>query len=121
MTIQQKAALTGRLTKACFFGLLALYTLRFMILAPASSEHPWVIWLLYTLPLLGFAPAVLKGTPRPHAWLCFVLLLYFTGAVLTAIQPKLAIYGWIECGLIATLFTSAMMFARWQSQSLKAH
>ena len=119
MTLDTKARLSGLITQLSFFGLLIFYTLRFLYLAPAPTEHPWVIWLIHLLPLIGFSPAVIRGTPRPHAWLCFVLLLYFTGSVLTAIQPHLAIYGWIESLLIVTLFTSAMLFARWQSQYLR--
>lgn len=120
MHLSQKASLAGWITRLTYIGLLAFYSVRLLILAPASSNNPWVIWLIYFLPLLGFAPAVLTGKPRPHAWLCFMLLLYFTGAVLTAIQPTLAIYGWIESLLICVLFISAMMFARWQSQYLRS-
>lgn len=120
MDLQTKARTLGLITRLSFFALLIFYTLRFLWLAPAASEHPWVIWLIYLLPLSGFLPAVIKGTPRPHAWLCFVLLVYFTGAVLTAIQPRLAIYGWIESLLITLLFVAAMLFARYQSRYLRS-
>jgi len=108
------------ITRITFIALLVFYTLRFNWWAPASSDHPWVIWLIYMLPLIGFTPAVLRGKARPHAWLCFVLLIYFLGAVLTAIQPKLAMLGWIESLLLVVLFSSAMLFARWQSQWLRS-
>ena len=48
-----------------------------------------------------------------------MLLLYFLGSVLTAIQPHLAVYGVIEVLLISILFTAAMMFTRWQSRWLR--
>lgn len=120
MTLHSKAKISGLITQLSFFGLLGFYTLRFLWLAPASSANPWVIWLVYLFPLIGFTPAVIKGTPRPHAWLCFVLLLYFLGAVVTATQPHLAVVGWVESLLLVVLFTAAMMFARWQSQWLRA-
>lgn len=119
MTYKSKAALSGMITKVSFFGLLILYTVRFLWLAPSSGEHPWVIWLVHILPLIGFTPYIVKGVPRPHAWLCFVLTLYFLGAVLSAIQPQIAVYGFIEVLLIITLFSAAMMFARWQSRWLR--
>ena len=120
MTLESKARISGMITRITFIALLVFYTLRFNWGAPASSDHPWVIWLIYMLPLIGFTPAVLRGKARPHAWLCFVLLIYFLGAVLTAIQPKLAMLGWIESLLLVVLFSSAMLFARWQSQWLRS-
>jgi uncharacterized membrane protein len=69
------------------------------------------------LPLLAFAPVVIKGKPRGHAWLCFVLLLYFLEAVIAAlIPPPTRWLGLIDCTLLVTLFTSAMLYARWRSQ-----
>ena len=120
MTLESKAKTTGLITRLSFLLLILFYTLRFLWLAPASSANPWVIWLIYLLPLIGFTPAVLSGKPRPHAWLCFVLLVYFLGAVITATQPNLALFGWIEVILLVTLFNSAMLFARWKSQWLRS-
>ena len=120
MTLESKAKATGVITRLSFLLLLLFYSLRFLWLAPASSANPWVIWLIYLLPLIGFTPAVLSGKPRPHAWLCFVLLVYFLGAVITATQPNLALLGWIEVILLVTLFNSAMLFARWKSQWLRS-
>jgi uncharacterized membrane protein len=120
VTLESKARLSGQITRLSFIGLLLFYTARFLWLAPASSANPWVIWLVYLIPLIGFTPSVLSGKPRPHAWLCFVLLIYFLGAVVTATQPNLALYGWIEVLLLVILFNGAMLFARWQSQWLRA-
>jgi len=120
VTLESKAKTTGLITRLSFLLLILFYTLRFLWLAPASSANPWVIWLIYLLPLIGFTPAVLSGKPRPHAWLCFVLLVYFLGAVITATQPNLALFGWIEVILLVTLFNSAMLFARWKSQWLRS-
>jgi uncharacterized membrane protein len=120
VTLESKARLSGQITRLSFIGLLLFYTARFLWLAPASSANPWVIWLVYLIPLIGFTPSVLSGKPRPHAWLCFVLLIYFLGAVVTATQPNLALYGWLEVLLLVILFNGAMLFARWQSQWLRA-
>ena len=116
MTLQSKALISGLLTKLTFFGLIVFYTLKFFLLAPA----PLSVWVFYMVLLVGFTPAVIKGTPRPHAWLCFVLLIPFIISILNASTPKLAMLGWIEASIVSALFTSAMLFARWQSQWLKA-
>ena len=115
MTLESKARLSGLITQLTFFGLIIFYTLRFFVWAPA----PISVWVFYMVLLVGFTPAVLKGTPRPHAWLCFVLLVPFIISILNASTPKLAMLGWIEALLVSILFTSAMLFARWQSQWLR--
>lgn len=119
MTLSCKTRFSRVLTLASYFGLLLLFTAWYLIIAPANADRPWVIWLIHLLPLLAFAPAVVKGNPRGHAWLCFVLLLYFMEAVLAALTPAHLVLGLIECALTAILFTSAMMFARWQSRLSK--
>ncbi|KAA0875797.1 DUF2069 domain-containing protein [Nitrincola tapanii] len=116
MTLAQKAKLSLRITQVTYAALLLLFTLWYLWLAPAKSEHPWVIWLVHLLPLLGFLRVVIKGDARGHAWLCFLLLFYFLGAVLASLMPLTRWLGLIESGLLMLLFTSAMMFARWQSQ-----
>ncbi|MBP0048067.1 DUF2069 domain-containing protein [Marinobacterium sp. AK62] len=115
-----KTSISRALVLISYFGLLALFTLWYLWLAPASSEHPWVIWLVHVLPLGAFAPVVVKGAPRGHAWLCFVLLLYFLEAVIAAMVPTTRWLGLIDCLLLVTLFTSAMLFARWRSQLTRA-
>jgi uncharacterized membrane protein len=120
MQLACKTRASRLLTLASYFGLLLLFTLWYLWLAPAQSDHPWVIWLVHVLPLLAFAPVVVRGNPRGHAWLCFVLLFYFLGAVLAALVPPTRWLGLAEALLLATLFTSAMMYARWKSQLMRA-
>lgn len=116
MTLAQKAKLSHQVSKFSYFALLILLTLWYLVIAPAKTEHPWVIWLVHFLPLFAFVRIVLRGDARGHAWLCFVLLLYFIGAVFATMMPLTRWLGLTEAILISVLFTSAMMFARWQSQ-----
>ncbi|MBR9883547.1 MAG: DUF2069 domain-containing protein [Oceanospirillales bacterium] len=120
MSLACKTRASRWLTLSSYFGLLILFSLWYLVLVPAKSEHPWVIWLIHMLPLMAFLPVVLKGQPRGHAWLCFVLLLYFMEAVLAALVPNTRWLGLIESLLLATLFTSAMLYARWKSQLKRA-
>lgn len=116
MTLARKAALSRAITRISYIALLLLFTLWYLLIAPAATANPWVIWLVHLLPLLGFAPVIISGNPRGHAWLCFVLLFYFLGAVLATLMPPTRWLGLAESLLLCVLFTSAMMYARWQSQ-----
>ncbi|PSL13451.1 putative membrane protein [Marinobacterium halophilum] len=112
-----KTRISRALVLLSYFGLLILFSLWYLWLVPSQGDNPWVIWLIHFLPLAAFAPAVVKGNPRGHAWLCFVLLLYFLEAVIAAlIPPPTRWLGLADCALLVTLFTSAMLYARWRSQ-----
>ncbi|GAA0786538.1 DUF2069 domain-containing protein [Marinobacterium sediminicola] len=116
-SLAAKTHLSRALVLFSYFGLLLLFSLWYLWLAPSQGDNPWVIWLVHLLPLLAFAPVVIKGKPRGHAWLCFVLLLYFLEAVIAAMLPPPTRWlGLIDCALLVTLFTSAMLYARWRSQ-----
>ncbi|RAU17702.1 DUF2069 domain-containing protein [Nitrincola tibetensis] len=116
MTLAQKANISHKITIIAYISLLLLFTLWYLWLAPAKSDHPWVIWLVHVLPLLAFSPKIFRGHARGHAWFCFILLFYFLGSVLATLMPLTRWLGLIESILLCILFTSSMMFARWQSQ-----
>jgi len=115
-SLANKTRISRVLVLVSYFGLLLLFSLWYLWLAPSQGDNPWVIWLVHFLPLAAFAPVVIRGTPRAHAWMCFVLLLYFLEAVIAALVPPTRWLGLIDCALLVTLFTSAMLFARWRSQ-----
>lgn len=111
-----KARLSRLITVSCYVGLLALFAVWHLVIQPVPDANPWVIVLFKSAILLAFAPTVISGNPRGHAWLCFVLMLYFIPAVLSALIPETFALGMISCVLIVILFSSAMMYARWQSR-----
>lgn len=115
-SLARKTRISRALVLASYFGLLLLFSLWYLWLAPSRGDNPWVIWLVHLVPLLAFAPVVLKGRPRGHAWLCFVLLLYFLEAVIAAMVPTTRWLGLLDCALLTSLFTASMLFARWRSQ-----
>ncbi|OZG72456.1 hypothetical protein BTA51_15120 [Hahella sp. CCB-MM4] len=89
-----------------------------------SIQHTDASWLLITavrvLPLLAFAPAVFKVNIRGLIWLCFVLCLYFTDAVVhsmtvapTALNIGMAIFS-------AGLFIFIMLFIKANAKARKA-
>lgn len=119
MELGRKAAFSYQLTLTSFTALALYYCAWYLWLAPAQSTHPWVIWLIHLVPLAAFAPVIIKGSPRGSIWLCFVLMFYFLEAVLAAWNPQLRWLGIIAALLIALLFSSAMMFARWQGRQMR--
>jgi len=111
-----KARLSRYITVVSYFGLLALFVLWHYVLVPVPDANPLTIVLFKSSLLLAFLPTIISGNPRGHAWMCFVLLLYFMLAVLDASIPGTFMVGTLACILIGVLFTSAMMYARWQSR-----
>lgn len=119
--LRKKARITRIITIASYIALMLLFTLWYMVIHPLGTGKPWVIWAIHVLPLAAFIPALKSGNPRSHAWLCFVLLLYFNEAVLaTTTSIETRTFGAIYTLLVAILFTSAMMYARWGSQFSRA-
>jgi uncharacterized membrane protein len=89
------------------------------VVVSLNDGAPWLIWVVRLLPLLIFLPGMLANKLRSYIWLCFVCLLYFMVAVLRMFaQPENLV---TIAGLVATvtLFTSAMMYVRWQAQLWK--
>lgn len=117
--LETRVRLARLLTLTSYGALMALLSAWFLVLAPAPGDRPWVVWLWHLAPLLAFAPSILKGRPRAHAWLCFVLLLLFIEAVLAATHPATFGLGLAYCLLVGLLFVAAMYYARWKGQLLR--
>lgn len=113
---KSKARFGRMLTLFSYFGLIAWFTLWHIFLIPVPTANPWVILLVHLAPLLAFAHVVYTGSPRGHAWFCFVLLLPFIQSVLATSNPNTLVYGLGYALLVSVLFTSAMMYARWQAR-----
>lgn len=116
-TLPRKVALSRAITLFSFFGLILWLTAWYLLISPPSSANEYVVWGFQTLPLALFLPVIIKKHLRGHIWLCFFLTVYFMHAVTIAMSSHdTALLGLIETLLVMTLFTSAMMFARWQSK-----
>ena len=111
--LAQRARLSALATRTQLVALPLLFALWTLVLNPPEGANPWVIWLFQSVPLLAFVPSVFKGQSRPHIWLCFVVLIYFCGGVMYAAGGS--VLGWLQTLLCAGLFSSAMLYARWNS------
>lgn len=89
-----------------YFGVISL-----MAVQGPNLAFP-VVWLIQVFPLLIFLPGLLRQRPRTHAWLSFVILLYFIHAVLVAFDPVRRWLGIIEVLLCVLIFSLLILFIR---------
>ncbi len=61
----------------CYFGLVGLLCVYYLMVADLHGARPWVILLIELVPLLLLAPGMIIGSARGHSWMCFVVNLYF--------------------------------------------
>ncbi|WP_421865501.1 DUF2069 domain-containing protein [Motiliproteus sp.] len=113
--LQQRVHYSGLATRLSLLGLIGLLSAWMLWISPPALANPITIWLVLTLPLVGFVPAIFGGRARPHIWLCFMILVYFCSGVIHAMTDKFMLLGLAKTMLTVVLFCSAMMYARWKS------
>ncbi|QGZ31898.1 DUF2069 domain-containing protein [Stutzerimonas stutzeri] len=104
------------LSLASFIGLGVLLIVWNLVFADLHGARTWVVVGIQLIPLLLIAPGMIAGSPRAHAWTCFIVNLYFIQGVLAAIDPARMVYGWLEAIISLTLFVSALLYTRWAYQ-----
>jgi len=107
---------TRALCLALLAALLILLVLWNVLFADLNGARLWLVLSIELAPLLIVLPGVLLGKARAHAWLCFVLNLYFIKGVLAALHPARQWLGFMEVFLSVTLFIAALLYVRWRFQ-----
>lgn len=109
MLYNPKARVTAKLTIALYIAVLA--TLLITTFYPVQIEGVSVSLILTVklLPLLAFAVPVFRGHNRGYIWMAFVVIFYFTQAVVSAWLSEGAIAPMILTVLTFLLFTVAMV------------
>lgn len=69
------------LTLVGFFGLLGWVILWHLWLSPHPDLNPWLLSVIWTVPLLFPLKGIVQGNPYTHAWGNFVLMPYFLHAL----------------------------------------
>ena len=95
--------------KISLIGLIALRISGLWLLTPPATVTGAVG---VTLILIAFVWPVLNQHIKASLWLSFVSCLFFTTGVLNAMTEGRELFGIVESILAATIFISAMMFAR---------
>lgn len=107
-------ALTG------YFGLLILLWSWHVWLAPPRHWPTALVLAILLLPLAAPLRGLVHGRPYTFAWTTFLALFYFLHGISEAVgNPAARIYAVIEILLSLTLFTGAMLYARWRSRELR--
>ncbi|MGB0734175.1 MAG: DUF2069 domain-containing protein [Pontibacterium sp.] len=114
-----KARLSRWLTVFLYAALLGIFALWHFVLAPVDEANNLIIFAIKVALLVAFLPTIISGNPRNHAWFCFVLLVYFTFTVMATANPSVQGIGIAASVVTGLLFTSAMMYARWESRYRK--
>lgn len=100
------------LVLASYTGLLIYFAVNSLLVLGGLRLATPVIWLIQTAPLLIFAHGLFTRRLRSHAWLSFVVLLYFTHGVLIAFDPDRRWLGLTESVLCVALFCSLVWYIR---------
>lgn len=111
-----RVKLARAISLASFIGLAVLLMVWNLVFADLHGARTWVVVGIQLIPLLLVAPGIVSGSPRAHAWTCFIVNLYFIQGVLAAIDPARMLYGWLEAIISLTLFIGALLYTRWAYQ-----
>lgn len=110
---------TRRLALSAYFGLLLYFFANTAIVTPGFTLATPVIWLIQTLPLLIFLKGLLQNNLRTYAWMCFVVLLYFTHGVLLAFDTPRRWLGVTEVLLCVIMFVAMILYIRQYREHFK--
>ena len=117
--LQAKASHCKQASLVFLVGLITLYAVQFLWVAPsahASDPNPqWLKLAFYSIPLLLFVPGMVANKAAAYAWLCFLLMIYFCDGVITAfaIPHTLGYLGLAQSILICLLFIATMYATKW--------
>lgn len=97
-----------------YFGMIGLFTGKAAsnLMRGAPLSVAIFLWLFSVLPLLIFLPGLRQNKVRTHAWLSFVVLLYFAQAVSVAFTSGSLVYGLLFCLLCTALFCTLIVHIR---------
>ena len=111
MQYQQKRKYSRFVSVAAYVALLA-YLVISTLAHPYAEISSVVIIGIKCFPLLGFALAMYKQHLRQLAWMCFVLLIYFTIEIM-----YVPVNGPLGAFVITLLYTSTMLHIRWHNRA----
>ncbi|AKX58995.1 hypothetical protein AKN88_02860 [Thiopseudomonas alkaliphila] len=114
--LQPRLKLSHRLSIFFVLGLVVLLAVWNLFYANLHGARTWVIMLIELVPLAIVLPGILLGNARAHAWMCFIVNLYFIKGVVATLDPSRFWLGMIEILLSVGLFVSAMLYTRWRFQ-----
>lgn len=109
MLHNEKARATARLTTVCYLALLLTLIVTTFVPAPVAGVSVALMLSVKLVPLLAFLIPVYRGHNRGYIWMSFVVLIYFTQAVVSAWLSQGAPGPVVLTILCMLLFVSAMI------------
>lgn len=109
MLHNDKAKTTARLTILLYLSVLTTLVATTFYPAPVEGVSIALMLSVKLIPLLAFAVPVFRGHNRGYIWLAFVVLFYFTQAVVSAWLSEGAPGPMVLTVLTFLLFTVAMV------------
>jgi uncharacterized membrane protein len=107
LTTELKLSISRFLTRSSYALLLVNITINLW-----TENAPWVIFLVYLVPLLIFLPGMITDTIRNLIWMGFALLMYFAILVYKLSVPEPRALDISELVLTVVLFSASMFYAR---------
>ncbi|MDF1642883.1 MAG: DUF2069 domain-containing protein [Pseudomonadales bacterium] len=89
----------------------------FVTTVEPSGTYPWPMLAIKLIPLLMFMPGLIQGSGRTHAWLCFVVLVYFTLGILELFSLTSKLEGALITLFSTILFISSTLYIRWHKST----
>lgn len=99
---------------ASYILLLLMMTITSLPSFLPEGSSPWVIGGVKLFPLLIVLPGLIKDSLRAYTWLCFIVLFYFTQAVVEAFLSKGGSLDLFITLLTVAIFLSAMFYIKWE-------
>ena len=114
MTLTKKIKYSQIISLLNYFLLFAL-----LIVSALQTSVPKEAYqeMILSVTLLLLLPGLIKGSERAHIWLCFIILWYFTYAVVGLFLPTGALVKSLTVASTVIIFISSMMNVHWQKKS----
>lgn len=101
MLHNEKARVTARLTQALYAAVLATLVITTFYPTPVEGVSVPLMLAVKLVPLLAFVVPVMRGHNRGYIWMAFVVIFYFTQAVVSA---------WLSEGAAAPVLLTVLTF-----------
>jgi len=111
--LDTKSVIARNITLACYVLLILMMIITSLPSMLPEGTSPWLVLTIKLVPLLIIMPGLLLDSLRSYIWLCFIVLFYFTQAVVETFLSKGANIDYIITFLTVTQFLSAMFYIKW--------
>lgn len=115
---QAKAQLMRKASVVLLISQIVFFFLKTTVLLPEGKTPNLIVFLVFSAPLIGFLPFVIKRNLKAHAWLCYLSLLYFIPFSMNVFDPRFGVIAQLELANIILLFLATMMFTRYEQRRL---